>query len=253
MLAAFAGGAAWAEPPQAESAQQPSVDPKARSLLKGMSDFLVGQQEFSVQTDGSTEVVLQTGEKVEYDYSSTVRLKRPDKLRSDRHGEIADVEFYYDGRSFALFGKNRHYYATADAPPTLDEAIDAAREKLGVEAPGADLLYSNPYQVLMEDVVSGTYLGMSPVNGVPCHHLAFRGNETDWQIWIEDGPKPVPRKFMIVSKKVQREPEFSVEFSQWDLSPRLDDAVFHFIPPRDAKRIDFLGTMPRPGTQGDKK
>jgi len=252
VLAAFAGGAARAAPPPGVTAQQ-GVDPKARALLEAMSTFLASQPQLSVQTHGSTEVVLQTGEKVEFEHSSDVRLKRPNKLRSDRRGEKVDAEFYYDGRNFTLYGKNQHYYATAAAPATIDEAIDAARERLGVEAPAADLLYSNPYNILMEDVVSGTYLGTSAVRGASCHHLAFRGNETDWQIWIEDGPNPVPCKFVIVSKKVQGSPEFSVEFSRWNFSPRLDDAVFRFTPPSDAKRIGFLGETASRGTPGGKK
>ncbi|WP_164018574.1 DUF2092 domain-containing protein [Pyxidicoccus trucidator] len=254
MLATLAGGvAAAAPPPEAERAQKPVVDPKARALVEKMSDFLAGQQRFSVQTDGSMEVVLKTGEKIEYDFSSTVRLQRPDKLRSDRRGEVADVEFYYDGRTFTLFGKKTRYYATTEAPPKLDDAIDAAREKLGLEAPGADLLYSNPAKILMEDVVSGSNLGSSFVRGVPCQHLAFRGNETDWQLWIEDGPVPVPRKLLIVSKKVEGLPEFVVELSEWDFSPRFNDSVFRFTRPDGAERIDFLEAVPRPGPQGDTK
>jgi hypothetical protein len=105
----------------------------------------------------------------------------------------------------------------------------------------------------MEDVVSGTYVGPATVRGVSCHHLAFRGNETDWQLWIEDGPRPVPCKFVITSKKVQGLPEFTVEFSQWNFSPRLGDEVFHFTPPGDAKRINFLTDVAGPGTKGDKK
>lgn len=253
MIAALAGGAAWAASPQTEEAQQSGVDPKARALLEKMSDFLASQSQFSVQTDGSMEVVLKTGEKVEFEYSSDVLLKRPNKLRSDRRGEKTNMEFYYDGSSFTLYGKNKNYYATATAPSTIDEAIDAARERLGIEAPAADLLYSNPYEILMEDVVSGTYLGMAAVRGVSCHHLAFRGNETDWQIWIEDGPKPAPCKFVITSKKVENSPEFTVEFSKWNFSPRLDDSLFCFTPPSGAKRIDFLEEPASPGTQGDKK
>jgi hypothetical protein len=137
VLAALTGGTAWAAPPPGAGAQR-GVEPKARALLERMSDFLADQSQLSVQTNGSTEVVLQTGEKVEFEHSSDVRLKRPDKLRSDRRGEKTDAEFYYDGRSFTLYGKNQHYYATAAAPATIDEAIDAARERLGVEAPAAD-------------------------------------------------------------------------------------------------------------------
>lgn len=255
VLATLAGGgtAGAAPPEEAPAARKPTVDPKAREQLQKMSDFLARQQRFSVAADGSTQVVLKTGEKLDYDFSSTVRVQRPDKLRSDRRGEVADVEFYYDGRNFTLFGKKTHYYATAPAPPDLDEAIDAARDRLGIEAPGADLLYSNSAEVLMEDVVSGTDLGTSVVRGVPCRHLAFRGNETDWQLWIEDGPTPVPRKYVIVSKKVEGSPQFTVELSEWNFSPALDEATFRFSPPADAQRIDFLEVTSAKGNQGDTK
>jgi hypothetical protein len=115
VLAAFAGGTAWAAPSRAVDAQQ-GVDPKARALLERMSNFLASQPQLSVQTDGSMEVVLKTGEKVEFEYSSDVRLKRPDKLRSDRRGEKADVEFYYDGRSFTLYGMGRTTTTTRPPP-----------------------------------------------------------------------------------------------------------------------------------------
>jgi hypothetical protein len=261
MLAAFAGGATWAAPPEPDNSQKepdsskkPAVDPQARALLEKMSDFLANQRQFSVQTDGSIEVVLESGEKLEFDYSSDVRVKRPDKLRSDRRGEKTDAEFYYDGRTFTLYGKNKHYYASADAPGNLDEAIDAARERLGIEAPAADLLYGNPYKILMEDVVSAADLGQAYVRGVSCRHLAFRGNESDWQIWIEDGPRPVPVKFVIVSKKVESLPEFTTEFSEWNFSPRFGDEVFHFTPRGNDKRINFLDrSKSGPEKQGDKK
>lgn len=260
VLSTLGGGIAGAASLQAQGAQgaqqsarKPEVDPKARAELEKMSDFLGGQRRFSVQADGSTQVVLETGEKLDYTFSSTVRVQRPDRLRSDRRGELADLEFYYDGRTFNLFGKKAHYYATASAPSTLDEALDAARERLGIEAPGADLLYSNSAEGLLEDVVSGTDLGMSIVDGVPCRHLAFRGNETDWQIWIEEGRTPVPRKYVIVSKKEEGSPQFDVELSGWDFSPDFNDAVFRFTPPADAQRIDFLGTKPQPGKQGGTK
>lgn len=254
MLTAFACGSAWAAPPEPESAKKPVVDPQAREQLEKMSDFLANQRQFSVQTDGSIEVVLDSGEKVEFDYSSDVRVKRPDKLRSDRRGEKADAEFYYDGRTFTLYGKNKRYYATAEAPRNIDDAIDAARERLGIEAPAADLLYSNPYKILMEDVVSATDLGPAYVRGVSCRHLAFRGNETDWQIWIQDGPRPAPCKFVIVSKKVEGSPEFTVEFSEWNFSPKLGEEVFHFTPRGNDQRIDFADkSKSSQQTQGDKK
>ena len=73
-----------------------------------------------------------------------------------------------------------------------------------------------------------------------CTHLAFRGSEVDWQIWIEDGDKPLPRKFILTSKKVAGEPEFTVLIRSWDMAPELTNSEFSFTPPKGAKKIEFL-------------
>ena len=47
------------------------------------------------------------------------------------------------------------------------------------------------------------FLWLSKVQGQLCHHLAFRQEDIDWQIWIENGPTPLPRKFLITDKKAK--------------------------------------------------
>jgi hypothetical protein len=75
---------------------------------------------------------------------------------------------------------------------------------------------------------------------VKCTHLAFRGSEVDWQIWIEDGDKPLARKFILTSKKVAGVPEFTVLIRSWDIAPKLANSEFSFTPPKGAKKIEFL-------------
>jgi glycine cleavage system pyridoxal-binding protein P len=43
--------------------------------------------------------------------------------------------------------------------PTLDAMIDAARKQFQIEAPGADLLFSHPYEILTEQVTGGRLIG----------------------------------------------------------------------------------------------
>jgi hypothetical protein len=162
-------------------------------------------------------------------------------MRSDRLGELASLQFFYDGKDMILYGRRMNMYAMTAAPPTLDEAIDFARLKLDIDAPAADLLYSDPYKVLMEDVVEGKYVNEATIAGQKCHHLAFRGNETDWQIWIADGAQPLPLRFIIASKKVKSVPELTVAMPKWDLNPRIAPDTFTFTPPAKAERIDFMG------------
>ena len=216
------------------------IEPKADQMLRKMSDYLANLKQFGVQTENTLEVVLISGQKVQFDNPVDVTIKRPNKLRADRKGDVFDQEFYYDGKTLTLYSPGKNYYATVQAPPTLDETLDFATEALDLYAPGGDLIYSNAYDILTEDVISGSYIGVSVVGGVKCHHLAFRGNEVDWQIWIEDGDKPLPKKFVITTKWMTGAPQFTVSIKSWNLSPKLTESMFTFVPPKDAQKIDFV-------------
>lgn len=216
------------------------IDPKADEVLRKMSGTLKGLSHFAFDADHTTEVVLPSRQKLELAAASRVVVRRPNQLRSDRRGELADLALYYDGRSLTIMGKRANLYATAAAPPTLDQAIDFARDELGLEAPAADLLHSDPYRALTEDVVSGMYVGRAEIDGTPCHHLAFRGREVDWQIWIEDGPRALPRRYLITTKDQPGAPEFGVTLRNWSVDAPVPPETFTFNRPAGAERVDFL-------------
>jgi hypothetical protein len=109
-------------------------------------------------------------------------------------------------------------------------------------APAADLIYRNSYDILTKDIYSGGYVGLSNVSGVKCHHLVFQAEETDWQIWIENGKTPLPRKFIITSKWTAGAPQFTAVLSNWDVSPKHKDNLFTFVVPSGAVKINFLPT-----------
>ena len=216
------------------------VDPRADQLLHQMSDFLAGLKQFRVQTENSLEAILRSGQKIQYDNPAQLLIQRPDKLMATRAGDIVNQEIYYDGKTLTINDRDSRYYARIGAPASIDETIAFAINNLGLYAPGGDLIYSDPYSILTEDVVSGFYVGQSVVDGIMCHHLAFRNNEVDWQIWIEAGDKPLPRKFVVTSKWMTGAPQFTVVTRNWDLYPEINEDMFLFVPPKDAKQIDFI-------------
>ena len=118
--------------------------------------------------------------------------------------------------------------------------LDFAREKLDIIAPAAELLYKNAAEKMLKEASSGFVVGQSIVGSVKCTHLAFRGAEVDWQIWIEDGSRPLPRKFMLTSKKVAGAPQFTVLIRSWDVAPKFTNQEFIFTAPKGAKKIEFL-------------
>ena len=226
--------------PQPGHAQPTGIDPQAEKLLRRMSDYLANRQQFTAKAESTLEVVLTSGQKIQFDSPATLMVSRPNKLRAHRKGDIANQEFFYDGKTLTLYNPGENVYATTAAPPTLDETLDFAREKLDIIAPASEILYKNAAEKMLKESSSGFVVGPSVVGGVKCTHLAFRGAEVDWQIWIEDGDKPLPRKFILTSKKVAGEPQFTVLIRNWDMAPKLTNSEFSFTPPKGAKKIEFL-------------
>ncbi len=226
--------------PEIGHAQPTGVEPQAEKLLRRMSDYLAGRQQFSLKAESTLEAVLTSGQKLQYDSPATLMVSRPNKLRAHRKGDLANQEFFYDGKTLTLYNPRENLYATTAAPATLDETLDFAREKLDILAPAAELLYKNAAEKMLKEASAGFVVGQSIVAGVKCSHLAFRGAEVDWQIWIEDGDKPLPRKFMITTKQVSGAPQFTVLIRSWDVAAKLSNQEFTFTPPKGAKKIEFL-------------
>jgi hypothetical protein len=218
---------------------EPVVEPKADQTLRQMSDYLGHLRTFRVQAQAIDEAVTVEGQKLQFASESRLAVQRPNRLHDERIGPNAHVEFVYDGNSFNLLGKRIGYYAIAPAPPTLDSAVEAARARYGIDAPAADLLLSRPYDALMEGVQTGRYVGLEPIEGVMCHHLAYTGKETDWQIWVQDGPQPLPRRYAITTKDLPAQPEFQVNLSRWEPNAPLPASLFTFTPPPGGKRIEL--------------
>ena len=218
----------------------PGIQPQAEQLLRKMSDFLGRQNQFSVSTENTLEAVLVSGQKIQFDSPGTVHVKRPNLLKASRKGDLVDQDFYYNGKTLTLFSPSSRYYASTPAPATIDQAINMARDELDLIAPGADFMFQSSFDMLIKDAESGFYVGKALVGGVKCDHVAFRGKEVDWQIWIQEGDKPLPKKYVITSKLMSGSPQFTVFINTWNLTPKLPTSMFSFKPPKDSTQINFL-------------
>lgn len=211
----------------------------AGQILKSMSDYLASQKTLSASFDSDIEIITPALQKVQFASSGQIKMSRPDKLRIRRTGGYADVELVYDGKTLSIYGNNAKAYVQADVPGTVDQMMDAVQSRSSVGLPGADLLWSNPYDELMATVIDGKHIGTGVVDGVECEHLAFRTPDTDWQIWIESGPKPVPRKYVITSKTMAAAPQYTLRISGWKTDAFGDPDTFAFKPPAGATKVDL--------------
>src|SRR5262252_3095042 len=230
LAVAATAGAATISPGQADEAT-------AKSLLKAMSDYLAAQKAMSFDYDSSLEIVSTQQQKIALASSGTLTLNRPDKLHATRTGGFANVEMVFDGKTLTLLGKNANLYAQIDAPGTIDQLVDVLRDKYHRPVPAADLLMSDPYKELMPLVNDAKDLGSGVIRGVECDHLAFRTDEVDWQIWIAQGARPYPCRYVVTSKKVKGEPQYTLDTWAWKASTEVSSDGFKLEIPPSAKKL----------------
>ena len=222
------------------SAQPAGIDPQAQKLLRTSMDYLAAQKRFTVDTRSTIETVLTSGQKLQFGNTVSMAAQRPNKLWAKRYGDLVDQVFYYDGKTLTLHNPGDKVYARVDAPGTIEEMLDFARTRLDIVAPAGDFVYRDAYDILMDGVTDGFVVGKGIVEGVRCDHLAFRAPHVDWQIWIQEGKQPLPRKIVITTRDVVNAPQFDVTMTKWNLAPKFDDSLFSFTPPAGTRTVAFL-------------
>ena len=240
---------------QPSAADQKKNEEQAMTVLKRMADFLSQQKRFSVTMNTNFDVVQNDGQKIEFGEIRKVVLVRPDLLRVDavkRDGSKSELIF--NGKDITLYFAKENVYATAARPGSIDQAIAYFINDLDMRLPLAEMLDTNLAKMLPEQVHEAAYVEKSFIAGVPCDQVAFRGNETDLQLWVAQGDKPLPQRVVITYTRIDGRPQFRAQFSDWNLAPKVPDSLFVFKPPAGAKKIAFAPKqMLQPGGEVTKE
>lgn len=110
-------------------------------------------------------------------------------------------------------------------------------DKYSVAAPGLDLLSSKVFDVMTADIFDAKRIGIAIVDGIECEHLAFRGTDVDWQIWIESGSRPIPRRLVITNKSTTGSPQYVLRIKEWTNEVR--SGSFDFAPEESMKKVEI--------------
>ncbi|MFM7423999.1 MAG: DUF2092 domain-containing protein [Elainella sp.] len=192
----------------------PTIDPYADELLRKMGETLQSSQDFMFKAETTVDAVSETGQKIQYSGITTVSVRRPDGLQADSVGDRGSRSFWYDGQSITLLDRTQNVYATVPAPSEIDQAVDYAVEQFSLSTPLVDLVFSDPYAILSENIQTGRYLGLHRVLDKQCHHLAFTQQNIDWQIWLAAGSRPLPCKVVITYKNKPGSPQYTALLTQ---------------------------------------
>ena len=209
----------------------------AKFILKAMSDYVSSQKTIELTFDSDIEVITPQLEKIQFTNSGEALLSRPDKLRAHRVGGYVDVALFFDGKTVTVYGKHINGYAQFDAPGTVDQLIEVLRQGHGIALPFADLILSNSYNVLVAGVLEAKHIGRGVIDGRECEHLAFRNFDTDWQIWVEVGKSPIPRKMVITSKTMNSAPQYTLRVKEWKTGVAPARDAFLFKAPTGAQKL----------------
>jgi len=229
---------------QEASQPAPAVQPQAKDALTRMGDAFKSLPAFAVHQEITREQVIDGDLKVQKSSTADILVRRPDRLRGDVVGDDdKNHSFFYDGKTLTVYLPTKKYYAQIAAPSTVGATIDMAESNYGIDFPTPDLLRVVSGDDFIEGLTAAGYVGKSRIGDAECDHYAYRKAEVDYQLWIDTGDKPLPRKFVITSKKDPAQPEYTTSMT-WNLSPKVDDAFFVFTPPEGATKIPMASVKP---------
>jgi hypothetical protein len=208
---------------------QPAIEEQADRAVRAMSDYLSSADEFSFRASIAYDEFADWGQEIQFGAVATISVRRPDGLHVVHDGDERQISFIFDGEVMTLLDRAKNLYAQTEAPGEIDAALDLLFEQFGYSVPVA--------------------AGRHTVDGIPCHHVAFSGETLDWQIWIEDGPRPLPRQIVITYKEEPGAPQYRARFSNWNFQPRLSDLYFEFDPPAGSAPMEFLPVQELPNQE----
>jgi hypothetical protein len=215
---------------------EPAVDPATMAALEKMGGYLRSLKAFRVKVVTTNDTVLEDGQKIQYEGNIDLLAKPPNGLRIHTNNDRHERLFLFDGKTFTLWGQRMDYYATVDAPDTIGKLADMLEEKHGIDLPGVDLFRWGTPEADTTGMISAMDVGSAVIQGTTCQHYVFRQEDIDWQIWIQKGDYPLPRKVVITTRTDDALPQHTAEY-QWDLAPSFNDAAFTFNLPKGVLRV----------------
>jgi hypothetical protein len=240
MLALPAMLRAQAEP------EPPVIDPEAMDALRKMGEYLRTLKVFQVTGEITTEQVLADSQKIQLTKQVDLVASRPNNLRALIKADKFERQLIYNGTTFTLYAPKKKVYASVPAPPTINELATMIEEKHAIELPLVDLFRFGTSEETRKQITAAKDLGESVCERVTCEHYAFRQPGLDWEIWIQKGDYPLPRKVVLTTTTDDARPQHRATYT-WNLAPSFNSESFAFVAPKDAAKIT-LADLTAPAT-----
>ena len=217
-----------------------SAQETAEGVLDSMASHLKSLDSFSVHMEKTFDDVMFDGAKIQFSGAADLSVRQPDRLYMVYGDEFTSKELWYDAKTFTLHDDLKNVYMQVDAEPNLRDALTKIRNRYNIHLPIMSLIRGNPAENYGAAIKLRRYIGIHDVEGIPCHHVLFRSEEIDWQLWIQDGDTPLLRKYIVTYKQLEGAPQDVVVLTDWELNPKLKDKLFEAKVPEDAVLAEVL-------------
>ena len=231
-----------------QSSDDAPMDTQALGTLNLMAETLAQAQGFSVTIRAGFDVVQDTGQKITFGERRRVTLSRPDRLRVEvEESDGKRTLVIYDGKAITVFNPGENVYGQIEKVGSVDDAVRYVIQDLGMRLPLALMLVTTLPDELGQRLQSIDYVERNTLTQVPTDHLAGRGADVDFELWIAAGETPLPQRMSITYKNEEGAPQYRAEFSDWKLNPDVSTMDLAFNPPDGAKAIPFVVRVRRSG------
>lgn len=222
------------------------IEQRAIDLIKATSAKLAGAGSMGFTAIVDIEYPSKLGPPLAYPVRYDVAMQRPDKLRVLQSGAGAPNEFYYDGKTMMAFLPEANLVAIADAPPSLEAALQQAHDKAAIYYPFTDLLLPDPYKAFTNKVLHAFYIGPSgAVGGVPTEAVAWATNDVFIQMWIGTEDK-LPRRIRAMFANDPLKLRHDMQLSNWQLNPSHAPETFASAKAKGAQPMGFAKPVAAP-------
>lgn len=219
-----------------QAAANPDIDPKAMAALEKMGAYLRTLNAFRVKAVITDEEVLDDGQKILYSSTADIVAKKPNRLRAAALSERRERLLFYDGKTLTVYAPRVGYYASIAAPPTTAQLAKALDDQYDISLPLEDLFLWGSAGWSSSAILGVMDVGPSAVEGTTCEQYALRQKDIDWQIWVQQGDFPLPRRLVITTRTDEARPQHTAVYT-WDLAPSFNEASFTFQPPPGVSRV----------------
>lgn len=239
-----------AKPPPPVAAPAPYMEQRALDILKASSDRLAAAHSMAFTAVTTHEAPSALGPPLLMTTRSDVLLARPDKLRVLTPGDGTASEFYHDGKHMMAYVPNDDLLAEAEAPPSIDGALEAAYKKAQIYYAFTDLIVADPYKDLAPTLKQAYYVGQSIVVGdTTTDIVTYITGDVFVQIWIGTEDK-LPRLMRAMYLNDPLQFRFAVVLSNWQLDLAVPANAFSTEKAAMAARIPFARPYDAPPPGG---